>query len=110
MSGRIQITKDLYDAMVHYIQHHFDPVCREEYSRICAGISLKESNIRRRNLYSAYKTEKDPDTIEMLRQAYFDETGIPSHGRWDLETDIAIRNSLIDWADAWSMRAPGSFL
>jgi hypothetical protein len=96
MSTKIQIAKDLYDAMVHYIQHHFDPVCHEEYSRICAGIRLKESNIRRRNLFCAYKTEKDPDTAEMLRQAYLDESGIPSHGRWDAETDISFRNSPIE--------------
>lgn len=96
MSGKIQIKKDLYDAMVHYIQHHFDPACSEQYSKICAGICLKESNIRRRNLFSAYKIEKDSDTVEMLRQAYLDETGIPSHGRWEAETDYAIRNRLTD--------------
>lgn len=96
MTGRIQIAKDLYDAMVNYIQHHFDPAYREEYLRISAGIKLKENNIRRRNLFTAYKTEKDPDTIEMLRQAYLDESGIPSHGRWGAETDTALRNNRMD--------------
>ena len=96
MSGKIQISEDLFDAMVNYIRCHFDPVHSEEYNRICSGIRLKESNMRRHNLFTAYKTEKDPDTVEMLRQAYLDETGIPSHGRWDAETDVAIRNRELD--------------
>ncbi len=96
MSEKILIPKVLYDDMVKYIQCHFDPTCRKEYERIQAGIRIKESNMRRRNLFTAYKTEKDPGTVEMLRQAYLDETGIPSHGRWSEETDIAIRNRTLD--------------
>lgn len=88
----IQIPRSLYDAMVDYIHCHFDPCDRERYKWICNGISLKESNMIRHNLFSAYKAEKDPETTEMLRQAYLDETGIPSHGRWEAQTDIAIRN------------------
>ena len=96
MSGKIQIPKDLYDAMVDYVQRHFDPMDREQYGWICNGIRIKESNMRRHNLFSAYKTEKDPDTVEMLRQAYLNETGIPSHGRWNEEADIAIRTRQTD--------------
>ena len=32
----------------------------------------------RRNLFSAYKMETDPETKEILRQAYLDETGMVS--------------------------------
>ena len=96
MSRKIQISKDLFDAMANYIRDHFDPLCSEEFSRICSGIWLKESNLRRHNLFTAYKTEKEPDTMEMLRLAYLDESGIPSHGRWDAETNVAIRKMQLD--------------
>jgi hypothetical protein len=39
------------------------------------------------DLYSAYKTESDPETREMLRISYLDKAGIPSHGRWEEETE-----------------------
>ena len=95
MSKSIQIPVDLYEAMVSYIRSHYDSADRDLYQWICNGIRIKESNMIRRNLFSAYKMEKDPETKEILRQTYLDETGISSHGRWSAETDIAIRNGEI---------------
>ena len=95
MGKNIQIPLDLYEAMVTYICNHYDPVDRDLHQWICNGIRIKERNIIRRNLFSAYKTETDSETKETLRQAYLDETGIPSHGRWSAEIDIAIHNGEI---------------
>ena len=42
-------------------------------------------------LIQEYKAETDPETREMLRIAYLDEAGIPSHGRWGEETEKSFR-------------------
>jgi len=92
MSNRTQISKSLYDAMVEYIRCHYDPADRDRFNWICNGIRLKEQNSIRHNLFTAYKTEKDPETAEILRQAYLDQSGIPSSYRWDHQCDETMHN------------------
>ena len=87
MDKRIQIPLSLFEKMVGYIQDHYDPSDHERYTRIMLGIENKRQAEIRRNLYTAYKTEKDPTTKEALRVSYLDKAGIPSHGRWDEETE-----------------------
>ena len=82
MEKRIQIPQALYSLMVEYIQDHYDPDDRQRFMRIRNGIEQKQQAEIRRNLYSAYKAEIDPETREMLRISYLDKAGIPSHGRW----------------------------
>jgi hypothetical protein len=92
MGNRIQISRDLFDAMAYYVQNHYDPMEREKYAWICNGIQMKRQNEIRHNLFSAYKTEKDPETADVLRQAYLDQSGIPSSYRWAYQCDEAIRH------------------
>jgi hemerythrin-like domain-containing protein len=91
MEKRIQIPASLYEAMVDYIQNHYDPCCKEQYYFIYRGVMNKQEAEIKRNLYSAYKAEKDPDTREMLRQSYLDKAGIPSHGRWTEQAEEEFR-------------------
>ena len=91
MEKRIQIPQALYSLMVEYIQDHFDPDDRQRFMQIRIGIEQKQQAEIRRNLYSAYKTEADPDTREMLRTSYLDKAGIPSHGRWGEDTEKSFR-------------------
>ena len=91
MEKRIQIPQALYSLMVEYIQDHYDPDDRQRFMRIRNGIEQKQQAKIRRNLYSAYKTETDPETREMLRTSYLDKAGIPSHGRWGEETEKSFR-------------------
>ena len=87
MEKRTQLPLALYELMVDYILDHYDPQDQERFRMISAGIERKRDAEIRRNLYSAYKTESDPETREMLRISYLDKTGIPSHGRWGEETE-----------------------
>ena len=87
MEKRIQIPRALYSLMVEYILDHYDPSDRQRFMKIRAGIEEKQQAEIRRNLYSAYKAEVDPETREMLRVSYLDKAGIPSHGRWGEETE-----------------------
>ena len=91
MEKRIQIPQALYSLMVEYIQDHYDPDDRQRFMRIRNGIEQKQQAKIRRNLYSAYKAETDPETREMLRNSYLDKAGIPSHGRWGEETEKSFR-------------------
>ena len=81
MEKRIQIPQALYSLMVEYIQDHYDPDDRQRFMRIRNGIEQKQQAKIRRNLYSAYKAETDPETREMLRTSYLDKAGIPSSWR-----------------------------
>ena len=87
MEKRIQIPQALYSLMVEYIQDHYDPDDRQRFMRICNGVEEKQQAKIRRNLYSAYKAEADPETREMLRISYLDKASIPSHGRWGKEIE-----------------------
>ena len=87
MGKRIQIPLYLYDLMVAYIQDHYDPADRDRFFSIQSGVKAKQDAEIRRNLYSAYKRETDLETREILRVSYLDKAGIPSHGRWDEETE-----------------------
>ncbi len=87
MEKRIQIPLKLYEMMVSYIEDHFDPSDRQRYMAICHGVDEKRDADIRRNLYSAYKSETNPVTREILRSSYLDKAGIPSHGRWNEETE-----------------------
>lgn len=91
MEKRIQIPAALYNLMVEYIQDHYDPDDRQRYNTISVGIKAKQDAEIRRNLYSAYKSQTDPETREMLRQSYLDKAGIPSHGRWSEKAEDLFR-------------------
>jgi len=82
MEKRIQLPLSLYELMVSYIQDHYDPDDRQRFNNILSGVKAKQDAEIRRNLYSAYKNESDPETREMLRVSYLDKAGISSHGRW----------------------------
>lgn len=96
MEKRIQIPQELYSLMIDYIQAHYDPRDRKRYMQICDGIERKQQAEIRRNLYSAYKSETDPETREMLRTSYLDKAGVPSHGRWGEETERNFREGNFD--------------
>ena len=96
MEKRTQIPVSLYEAMIDYIQKHYDPSCKEQYLFIYRGVISKQDAEIKRNLYSAYKTEKDPDTREMLRLSYLDKAGIPSHGRWTREVEEEFKKGNFD--------------
>jgi len=96
MEKRIQIPLALYSLMVEYIQDHYDPGDRQRFMRIRNGIEQKQQAEIRRNLYSAYKAETDPETREMLRVSYLDNAGIPSHGRWGEDTEKNFREGNFD--------------
>ena len=91
MEKRIQIPQTLYSLMVDYILDHYDPDDGQRFMRIRNGIERKQQAEIRRNLYSAYKAEPDPETREMLRTSYLDKAGIPSTWRWDEETEKSFR-------------------
>ncbi len=91
MEKRIQIPLALYSLMVEYIQDHADPNDYERFMKIRAGIEAKQQAEIRRNLYTAYKTQTDPDLREVLRISYLDKAGVPSHGRWGEETEKSFR-------------------
>ena len=91
LEKRIQIPQALYSLMVEYIYDHYDPDDQQRFMRIRNGIEQKQQAEIRRNLYSAYKTETDPETREMIRASYLDKVGIPSHGRWGEETEKSFR-------------------
>lgn len=92
MEKRIQIPLMLYELMINYIQDHYDLSDSQRFWTIQKGIEQKRNAEIRRNLYSAYKTETDPKTREILRASYLDEAGIPSHGRWNEETELYFKN------------------
>ena len=96
MEKRIQIPLALYSLMVDYIQDHYDPDDQQRFMKISAGIEAKQQAEIRRNLYSAYKTQADPDLREMLRISYLDKAGVPSHGRWGEETEKNFREGNFD--------------
>ncbi len=96
MEKRIQIPQALYSLMVEYIQDHYDPDDQQRFMKIRAGIEAKQQAEIRRNLYSAYKAEPDPETREMLRVSYLDKAGIPSHGRWGEEAEKCFREGNFD--------------
>lgn len=96
MEKRIQIPQALYSLMVDYIYAHYDPDDQQRFMKIRAGIEAKQQAETRRNLYSAYKAESDPETREMLRISYLDKAGIPSHGRWGEEAEKNFREGNFD--------------
>ena len=96
MEKRIQIPLVLYSLMVEYIQDHYDPDDQQRFMKISAGIEAKQQAEIRRNLYSAYKTQADPDLREMLRISYLDKAGVPSHGQWGEETEKNFREGNFD--------------
>ena len=96
MEKRIQISLKLYEMMVAYIQDHPDPSDLQRFMAIRHGIDMKRDAEIRRNLYSAYKTETDPETREMLRASYLNKAGIPSHGRWNEEAECRFREANFD--------------
>ena len=91
MVKRIQIPLSLYELMVSYIQDHYNPADHKRYWKIMTGVEEKRNAEIRHNLYSSYKTQSDPDLREMLRISYLDKAGIPSHGRWEEETEEKYR-------------------
>jgi len=96
MEKRIQIPLTLYSLMVEYIQEHYDPCDQQRFMKIRAGIEEKRQAEIRRNLYSAYKAETDPEAREMLRISYLDKAGFPSHGRWGEQTEKSFREGNFD--------------
>ena len=66
----------LYELMVSYIQSHYDPDDGERFNRIRLGIEAKQNAEIRRNLFTGYMTQTEPETREMLRRAYLSEAGI----------------------------------
>ena len=96
MNKRIQIPAELYSLMVDYIQDHYDPADSQRFNAISAGIKAKQDAEIRRSLYSAYKTQADPEAREVLRQSYLDKAGVPSHGRWSEKTEVLFREGNFD--------------
>ncbi len=96
MEKKIQIPQTLYSLMVEYIQDHYDPNDQQRFMQIRNGVERKKQAEIRHNLYSAYKTEADSETREMLRTSYLDKAGIPSHGRWGEETEKSFREGNFD--------------
>lgn len=96
MEKRARIPLKLYEMMVGYIQDHYDPYDKQRYMAISHGILMKREAEIRRNLYSAYKTETDPVTREMLRTSYPDKAGVPSHGRWSEQAEQHFREGLFE--------------
>ncbi|MBR6966595.1 MAG: complexin-2 [Clostridia bacterium] len=96
MEKRIQIPLTLYEMMIDYIQDHFDPSDRQRFMAIRHGIDMKRDAEIRRNLYSAYKAETDPESREMLRISYLDKAGVPSHARWNEEVERRFHNGNFD--------------
>ena len=97
MEKRIQIPQALYSLMVDYILDHYDPNDQQRFTQIYNGIERKRQAELRHNLYSAYKTETDTESREMLRISYLDKAGIPSHGRWEEETEMKYREGKFDF-------------
>lgn len=91
MEKRIQIPLALYSLMVDYILDHYDPDDRQRFMQIRNGIEQKQQAEIRRNLYSAYKVEVNPETREILRSSYLDKAGVPSSWRWEEETEKSFR-------------------
>ncbi len=87
MVKRIQIPAPLYELMVDYIQDHYDPADQQRFNAILNGVKAKQNAEIRRNLYTAYKTQTEPEAREMLRQSYLDKAGYPSHARWAEEVE-----------------------
>ena len=110
MEKRIQIPLALYTLMVEYIRDHYDPNDQQRFTKIRFGIEQKQQAEVRRNLYSAYKAEADPETREMLRTSYLDKAGIPSSWRWGEETEkTSAKETLIfdsDYGRGVSRRRP----
>ncbi len=96
MEKKTQIPLQLYEMMVSYIHDHYDPSDKQRFMAINHGIQMKKDAKIRRNLYSAYKTESDPVTREMLRTSYLDNAGIPSHGRWSEKTEQLFREGAFE--------------
>ena len=90
MTKRIQIPEILYENMVSYIEDHYDPMDRTRFEYIQRGVNEKRDAAIRHNLYSGYKTADEPETREMLRQAYLSETGITA--LWPAEVDLMVKN------------------
>ncbi len=97
MNKRIQIPLSLYENMIGYIQDHFDKNDQTRFYEILKGIEAKREAEIRRNLYTAYKSEVEPVTREMLRNSYLDKAGVPSHGRWDEDTEVKLRKGNFDF-------------
>ncbi len=76
MAKRIQIPVDLYELMIDYIQSHYDPEDRDRFNTIRLGIEAKRAAEIRRNLFTGYMTQEEPETKEILRKAYLVEAGI----------------------------------
>ena len=96
MEKRIQIPLSLYEMMVGYIHDHYDPADQQRFRKILSGVERKREAEIRHNLYSAYKTQPDPEVREMLRGSYLDKAGVPSHGRWGEETECKFREGNYD--------------
>ena len=92
MEKRIQLPLSLYELMVAYIQDHYDPADQQRFATIQSGIKAKREAEIRRNLYSAYKNEPNPEVREMLRVSYLDKAGVPTHGRWNEATERKYMN------------------
>ena len=91
MEKKIQIPLELFETMVAYIQDHFDALDSKRYNYICRGVENKRQAEIKHNLYSAYKAQTNSETREILRHAYLDQAGIPSHGRWDAQGENQFR-------------------
>ena len=64
MLKRIQIPQVQYDLMVSYIQDHYDPDDACRYHKIMSEIEEKQMAMLRHNLYTIYKSSKEPETKE----------------------------------------------
>ena len=96
MEKRIQIPLSLYETMIDYIQDHYDPLDQKRYMFIINGVKNKHDAEIRRNLYAAYKSQTDKNTREILRQAYLNAAGVPSHGRWNEQVEENYHNGNFD--------------
>lgn len=90
MEKRIQIPVQLYEQMVSYIRNHYDPLDSSTYTAIQQGIEKKRDAEFRRIIYSSYKTADNPDTREMLRQLYLENSGVT--GIWSAEVERQIKD------------------
>ena len=81
MKEKIQIPAMLFHQMVLYIMDHEDTSDRR-YQTIMAGIDRKMENLRRHDLYTAYKLASTVEEREAARQQYLDTTGMHPSFQW----------------------------
>jgi len=87
--AKIQIEKELFLDLVVYAYRHEDP--RDlQYNRIMKGVQEKIDAMKRREVYSQYKSGATDEIRSEARQAYLDMIGCHKDFRWPDDMDVNI--------------------